>query len=114
MKHKETAKAWLDGQPVQVYNSRTGIWEDTLGPDNVEYRPSFRDEHKYRIKPQSRWLNVYATDGSMLVAPSWHKTRILADYHAAETNTCIRIGVLEDPQDGSPYIFHPAPKEKSK
>lgn len=49
--------------------------------------------------PQSRWLNVYVSGVRLIV---WHKTKEEADSIAALD----RVAIIEDKQDGSPWIVH--------
>ena len=52
MKHKEIAKAWLDGEKVQKRDKRVGEWVDLVDPNSLDCCYTFKDEDEYRIKPE--------------------------------------------------------------
>ena len=69
MKHKEIAKAWLDGKPVQIWWDKESKWKDFAPPENEDYCPAFRDVEKFRIKPTTVKVRIYRTvGGDMYVA----------------------------------------------
>lgn len=63
-----------------------------------------REEDLFNV-PESRWLNVYVYKdfSGEEPRPKWRKTRREADDGAYGTG---RIAVIEDKQDGSPWILH--------
>lgn len=72
---------------------------DTLTHQSVECVGQYKGDELENV-PESKWLNVYETHGG-----PWYSTRTDAGngaFHAID----VRIGLLEDKQDGSPFVFH--------
>lgn len=91
-------QAFVDGKTVQYKDadSPEDCWEDY--PNHVTPKWDWMN-FTYRIKPKTRYMNVYEGNG---VKSYWH-----SDKRSLEMSRCsLCIGYLEDKQDGSPYIFH--------
>lgn len=99
-KHAEMIKAWADGAIIQ-YRDSGNRWCDTA--DN---QPCWDEYSEYRIKPESRFLNVYEyTQNCVAPSPIWYESLERA-VREKSVRVCNSIGYLEDKQNGSVPVFY--------
>lgn len=55
MRHKEIAKAWLDGKQIQILSSEN-VWTNLSKVDHFVSLYTFRDDREYRIKPKVKCI----------------------------------------------------------
>ncbi|UCR75554.1 hypothetical protein PP742_gp70 [Alcaligenes phage vB_Af_QDWS595] len=88
----EVMQAFLNGKTIQIFTETVGWVDWHQGAD-----PNWNwDLDKFRIKPKTRYLNVYD-----------YGTRTIKWKEGSRNSIeegC--IGYLEDKQDGSPIVFH--------
>lgn len=97
-KHAELIKAWADGAEIEFYSSSNECWIGSA-------RPDWLDSYEYRVKPEapvSRWLNVYDPMLDHMPTPVWCNSSEKSNGNAVSG----RIAVIEDKQDGTPWILH--------
>lgn len=71
------------------------------GPQKGKEYPTTLNESDLENISESRWLNVYDDDDGG-APPRWVMSRKQADWVAGDG----RIAIIEDKQDGSPWILH--------
>ena len=62
MKHKEVAKAWLDGKTIEVCNSTYCAWREIDQEKDMNRMPFFHDDWNYRIKQNGNTPHKEETD----------------------------------------------------
>lgn len=101
MKTKEmiaVMQAFIDGEEIQC--KRLGSSESDWFNYSNGNKPAWNwSDFEYRVKPRSRYLNVYANHP---VVTSWKPS--LEEAERVRHRMC--IGYLEDKQDGSVPVFH--------
>lgn len=68
MKHKDLAKAWLDGAEIQYKWPGRSQWITLSNVNHASYMPEFKDEFEYRLKPTNQVIYAHIEKNTQFAA----------------------------------------------